>query len=74
MLSPEQKKEFEELIQRYKAAERYEKTKYMNDTLEGKEWAEKTLIKIVKRLGELWDIATENERQLYMKKFNLKEV
>lgn len=63
--------EFESLIERYKAAEEYEKTKYMNDTPEGKEWAEKKLYEIVQRLAQLWDTMTEIERQYYSKTYNL---
>ena len=43
--------------------EEYEKTKYWNDTEEGREWAYKALKKIVQRLGEIFDIMTDEEKQ-----------
>ena len=62
-MTPDVQKEWDELIQRYRNAEEYEKTKYWNDTEEGREWAYKALKKIVQRLGEIFDIMTDEEKQ-----------
>lgn len=54
--------EFEQLTKRYLQAQEYEKTKYLNDTPEGKEWAENEIIKIVNQMSKLWNDMTEEER------------
>ena len=57
--------EFGQLVKRYLHVLEYEKTKYMNDTSEGKEWAEKEIIKIINQMSKLWDDMTEEERLKY---------
>jgi hypothetical protein len=56
---------FKLLADRYEKAKQYEKTKYMNDTPEGKSWAEKEIIDIVKDMHRLWNGLTEDERKKY---------
>jgi DNA polymerase II large subunit len=57
--------EYIQLLERYKKAEEYERTKFKNDTLENQERAIQSLVKIIKRMGELWELMTEEQRQKY---------
>ncbi|ODM27619.1 hypothetical protein A7W90_16145 [Clostridium sp. Bc-iso-3] len=63
MITPEEEKEFLELKERFEKALKYEEEKYMTDTPEGKAWAEKAFLEIVKRITILWDKMTGEQRE-----------
>ena len=60
---------FAELKVRYIAALEYEKEKYKTDTLEGQEWAEKTFIGLIYKMGKLWEEMTYEEKKRHMDLF-----
>ena len=61
--------EFRQLKQRYLQALDYEKNKYMQDSSDGKEWAEKTFLQVLHRMCELWELLTDEEKQKHMDLF-----
>lgn len=60
---------FVELKVRYIAALQYEKERYQNDTPEGKSWAEKTFLELVRRIGQLWEEMSKEEKARHMDLF-----
>lgn len=68
-MTDEEAKEFIELKKRYLQALDYESSRYLQDTPEGKKWAEKTVLQIVNRMCELWELMSEEEKMKHKELF-----
>jgi hypothetical protein len=57
--------EYVQLLKRYKKAEEYERNQFMSDTPENQDLAIQSFRKIIKRMGEIYETFTEEQRQKY---------
>ena len=61
--------EFDELMEKYKFFKAYEKTRFLNDTLENQQLVIKGVRKLIDRINEIWDQfekMDESQKQKYI--------